>query len=70
MIMTSSTSPTLKAATLAAFPEFDTFLRSRLWAGRGTLIGRTAIEGRVVHTPTNQVLRSQSWEVFDLHVVP
>src|SRR5207302_3437801 len=39
------------AATLAAVPEFDTFLRSRLWAGRGTLIGRTAIEGRVVHIP-------------------
>jgi two-component system NtrC family sensor kinase len=37
------------AATVAAVPEFDVFLRSRLWSGRETLIGRTADEGRVVH---------------------
>jgi transcriptional regulator with GAF, ATPase, and Fis domain len=38
------------AATFAQTPEFDAFFRGRLVpASRGSIVGRTAIEGRVVH---------------------
>jgi signal transduction histidine kinase len=37
-------------ATFAASPEYETFLHGRLLpASRGTITGRTALEGRVVH---------------------
>jgi GAF domain-containing protein/nitrogen-specific signal transduction histidine kinase len=50
------------AATFSASPEFDTFIQGRLMAAiRGSITGRTALEGRIVHVEDVTVDPEYTW---------